>query len=58
MYFLVQKKAQQLEFNNGKMSDIWVNVEHKKEMIVGGMETLERTSIFEIHKDVFDTSDD
>lgn len=40
------------------MSDIWVNVEHKKEMIVGGMETLERTSIFEIHKDVFDTSDD
>lgn len=47
-----------MEFNNGKMSDIWVNVEHKKEMIVGGMETLERTSIFEIHKDVFDTSDD
>lgn len=47
-----------MEFNNGKMSDIWAKVEHKKEMIVGGMETLKRTSIFEFYKDVFDTSDD
>lgn len=40
------------------MSNIWVNVELKKEIIVGGMETLECTTIFDIHKDVFDTSDD